>query len=371
MRGVTAPPHVVVIGTGLTALTLARTLLTSVSSISITLLDKANAPGGRLSSRQYDNGTVLEPGVRVFESPTLADGTEGAFGTEVERWRAAGWVREVPVTERAGEMGAGRWWEGVGGIKALVAGLVSEVTQLGGDRLRIQYGVQAANPTPTSLTPPINLTFLVPLPQPLPAFSLLVNTAPTPQILQLLPFHPLPTLTTYSKTIAFLLPTLKLPAAQPKYHRNPHAKITSISTGYDIDGNSLGIVFQATPDMLGVTFEKDVSDDAAVRAAFWAIIKEGSLIPAELIDESLTGRQAQVKRWKFAQIDAATDLPPVVRVEGHKEIIIMEGGRVIFAGDGTAGGQGGLEGSYRAGIAAAIEVQRWLSHEGQVASAVL
>ena len=184
----------------------------------------------------------------------------------------------------------------------------------------------------------------------------------------LLPTAP-PSTTTYIKTLTFLLPTLHLPGA-PIYHRHPHARITSIGTGYDKDGQEIGIVFQSTPEKLGVTYEKEVSDDEAVKAAFWSIITEASLIPAEIIEKGKAskGREAQIKRWKFAQIDLAAEHPPPARVQGEKEIIVLEGGNVILAGDGTSGGQGGVEGSFRAGIAAAGEVRRWLERETKSAA---
>lgn len=132
--------HLVVIGTGITALTLARNLLLSPLPLSITLLDKASAPGGRLSSRQYDSGTILEPGLRIFESPKI-EGSEGLFGKEVDRWAKEGWIREVDSRRRKGVMGDGRWWEGAQGIKYLVSGLMSELLKLGGERLQIHYNV--------------------------------------------------------------------------------------------------------------------------------------------------------------------------------------------------------------------------------------
>lgn len=131
------------IGTGLTALTIARQLLTSLPPLAVrlTLIDKAKQPGGRLSSRTYDSGVVLETGLRVFESPK-GNGKESAFEKEVERWNTAGYVKEVMEEKRAGPMGSGRWWEGADGITKLVEGLVNEVEAAAGGRLSIHYNVQ-------------------------------------------------------------------------------------------------------------------------------------------------------------------------------------------------------------------------------------
>lgn len=137
--------HLVVVGTGITALTLARNLLLSPLPLSITLLDKASSPGGRLSSRQYDSGTILEPGLRIFESPKHFDGTEGLFGKEVDRWAEKGWIREVGSERRKGAMGDGRWWEGAQGIKYLVGGLMAELLKLGGERLQVHYNVTVSS----------------------------------------------------------------------------------------------------------------------------------------------------------------------------------------------------------------------------------
>lgn len=129
-----------VLGTGLTALTLARSLLTITPALPIhlTLIDKAKNPGGRLTTRYYDSGVVLETGARVFETPK----GEADFAKEVESWESKGWVKEVEQARRKGAMGDGKWWEGVGGLtKGLVEGLLGEVKAAAAGRLSIHYEV--------------------------------------------------------------------------------------------------------------------------------------------------------------------------------------------------------------------------------------
>lgn len=373
-------------GTGITALTIASRLLSATPplAIQLTLIDKAAQPGGRLTSRTYDSGVVLETGARVFETPRGSEG-EGAFGKEVERWRNEGWVREVESSKRKGLMGEGRWWEGVGGItKGLVAGLLAEVKAAADGRLQLHYGievsslsqsrcpfahsfssVQATNPTPVALSSPLQLSLKTPLPN-LPPISLLVHTAPSPQVSVLLPtFHPSPT--PYIKTFALLLPTLSVPNL-PVYHRDPHPLLTSIATGLPSPSSSqtdsAGLVIQSTPEKLGLGYTKDEASDEVVRAAFFAILSEARLLPTEILERGakLAGRDSQVKRWKFAQVERAIDWPPAVRgVE--EEVVVMEGGRVILAGDGTAGGAGGIAGAWRAGVRASDVVRSWLEKE--------
>lgn len=139
-------PHVLIIGTGLTSLTLARALLTHTPALEIqlTLIDKARNPGGRLTSRKYDSGVILETGARVFETPlSQKEGGEGAFGREVEAWEQQGWVREVKREKLKGSsIGPGRWWEGTNGLtKGLVEGLLEEVKASSNGRLNIHYEV--------------------------------------------------------------------------------------------------------------------------------------------------------------------------------------------------------------------------------------
>jgi hypothetical protein len=125
---------ITIIGTGLTGLHLAHTLLnhTPPLPIHLTLRDKASKPGGRLTSRAYSNVT-LEPGARAFQSFSRD------FSRACEGWERKGWVQEVQkgreemrgVKWEEGE----RWWEaglalGLGGgggwSGSLIKGLVVE-----------------------------------------------------------------------------------------------------------------------------------------------------------------------------------------------------------------------------------------------------
>ena len=132
-----SPPHVVIVGTGLTALTLARTLLltTPPLALRLTLLDKAKAPGGRLTTRYYDSGVYLESGARVFETGGNRD-----FEKAVEGWEKRGWVGEVASERLKGVKG--RWWEGHRGwTKGLVDGLVEEIREVGKGRVEFDFDV--------------------------------------------------------------------------------------------------------------------------------------------------------------------------------------------------------------------------------------
>lgn len=103
-----------------------------------------------------------------------------------------------------------------------------------------------------------------------------------------------------------------------------------------------------------------MSDDEAVRSAFWKAIKASGLISEEIIKEgeSLVGRQSQVKRWKFAQTTDAVTWDAIPKQE--EEIQVLEGGKVILAGDGTGGEVGGIEGSWRSSQAAAKYILDWI-----------
>lgn len=93
-----------------------------------------------------------------------------------------------------------------------------------------------------------------------------------------------------------------------------------------------------------------------MRDAFWRVIRESGLIPEEMIvtGSGLKGRESQVKRWKFAQIVAAVAAPSdVSSLSSGREITVLEGGKVILAGDGEGGEVGGIEGAWRSAQAAA------------------
>lgn len=122
---------------------------------------------------------------------------------------------------------------------------------------------------------------------------------------------------------------------------------------------------QSTPEKLGLGYTKDESSDEVVREAFFRVLREGKFLPTEVLDEAakLTGRESQVKRWKFAQVEAATGEPGSTTY-AEDPVQVLEGGKVILAGDGTAGGAGGIVGAWRAGERAAEVVRQWLDREG-------
>lgn len=236
--------------------------------------------------------------------------------------------------------------------------------------------VQTANPTPINHLYPLQLTTLTPIS--LDPISLLVHTAPSPQVAVLLP-PTLPTAvaaTNYIKTFALLLPTLIVPKSYTTvYHRHPHALLTSISTGLSsplADGtrSPAGFVLQSTPEKLGLGYTKEEASDEIVRSRFFEVLKQSGLLPMELVEEAekLVGRESQVKRWKFAQVEKAGEIEVAEEAEQADEIVVMEGGRLLLAGDGTGGGVGGLYGAWRAGVRASEEIKSWLesrSKEGE------
>lgn len=167
--------------------------------------------------------------------------------------------------------------------------------------------------------------------------------------------------TPYLKTFALLLPTLSVPNL-PVYHRDPHPSLNSIATGLtsSTDSTPTGIVLQSTPEKLGLGYTKEEASDERVREAFFQVLKEAELLPLDVIEQAaaLTGRQSQVKRWKFAQVERAVENPPALADE--EPVKVLDGGRVILAGDGTTGGAGGVVGAWRAGEQAAELVRRWV-----------
>ncbi|KDE04938.1 hypothetical protein MVLG_04694 [Microbotryum lychnidis-dioicae p1A1 Lamole] len=265
----------------------------------------------------------------------------------------------------------GKWWEGVGGFsRGLIAGLVQEIKEASKGRVEFKYEVTAANPTPIDpTTNPLDLT-LDPSIE-LPPISYLVHTAPSPQSSVLLPSSSTARAspTTYLKTFVWLLPTIKLSPPSPIYHRNPHTSINSIATGLGskspsskTDDDAQGLVIQSTPEKLGLGCTKDETTDQEIRNRFFKILYDENVLPLEILSDikDRTGRESQIKRWKFAQVEGAVE----VRQGGYetegKRGVVLEGDRVILAGDGTVGGAGGVEGAYLAGVEAAQVLIRWV-----------
>lgn len=126
-------------------------------------------------------------------------------------------------------------------------------------------------------------------------------------------------------------------------------------------------MLQTTPDKLGLGYTKDEASDEVVRAAFFKVLRLTNLLPKELVDqaEGLKGRESQVKRWKFSQVEKAVGIQDVRLLNGEDEIIVLEGGRIVLAGDGTSGGAGGVFGAWRAGVRAAEEVKSWLESKAK------
>ncbi|SCV67688.1 BQ2448_5299 [Microbotryum intermedium] len=369
----------------MTSLTIARSLLlsTSISApFSLTLLDKAKNPGGRLTSRTYESGVVLETGARVFESsPTSAQTPGNAFAQEVEGWESKGYVKHVASkmlkgVEKSsqGRPGQnGKWWEGVGGFsKGLIAGLVQEIKEASKGRVEFKYEVTAANPTPVDpATNSLELT-LEPT-QDLSPISYLVHTAPSPQTSALLPSSASAKAspTTCLKTFVWLLPTIKLPHGSPIYHRDPHPSINSIATGLspshtssenDDGDDAQGLVIQSTPEKPGLGYTQDETTDQAIRDRLFQLLCSEQLLPLEILSDMKhkKGRESQIKRWKFAQVENAVEVRQGGYEKQGERCIVLPGGKVILAGDGTVGGAGGVEGAFLAGLEAAELLTKWL-----------
>lgn len=172
-----------------------------------------------------------------------------------------------------------------------------------------------------------------------------------------------PSTTQYLKTFALLLPTITVPDL-PVYWRDPHPSLNSIATGLapGSSGEAAGLVIQSTPEKLGLPYAKDEASDDKVREAFFRVLKESGTLDSSILAEAekKTGRESQVKRWKFAQVvDAVKDGPGASSDTEHEPIQVF-GERCILAGDGTAGGRGGLEGAWRAAMSAKSTILGWL-----------
>lgn len=344
--------HVLIVGTGLSAVTAARVLLQSSRIAKVTLVDKAGAPGGRLNSRTYDSGTRLETGTRVFTA------TQEPFQKEVARWQAQGWVRPVDASDLRGLDGGRPWFEGAHGVGALMKELVKEVEQ--DKRISIRYDAQCVHPSPRSPIIPLVMTYSTEGTS-VDAADFVIITAPLAQYLPLLP-NSLPTdpSPAYDRILTLLLPTVQS-THLPVYARKPLAKLTALSTGVSKEGKRVGLVLQSTPALLGVAYERETSADDVVRAAFFAVLRESLKDDSPILDQealeraaSLTGRESQVKRWKFAQVSNSVDGPSSAARAQESRIRAMAGERIILAGDGTGGG--GVEGAYLAGHEAAQHV---------------
>lgn len=274
-----------IVGTGITALTIASRLSFKYP---ITLFDKARAPGGRLTSRIID-GITLEPGARAFQSTTPE------FHQQCEIWQGQGWVREMSRDSLRG-VGDERWWEaGQGGWSgSLIKGLVGS----------------------------IEATWHFNTPYTTSDADIIVYTTPSPQTAALLGTAEIP----YRQTLALMYPHAK--TSFPAYWRDPPS-LSAISTG--LDGS--GLVLQASPQQLGVDYDRSISSDEAVVDAFKRVCK------VELEGEW------QLKRWKYAQVLN----PPGRRTKLD--------GRVLIAGDGESE-MGGVEGSWHSAQMAVEQILR-------------
>jgi predicted NAD/FAD-dependent oxidoreductase len=321
-----------IIGTGISGLALASKLQQGplAQSLRIAFIDKARAPGGRLTSRRIRTGDkpTLEPGARVFQSSSLD------FHQQCEEWEAKGLVKEIQGEKLKG-VGPERWWEaGRGGwSESLIHALVFAIKDAGGDRISWHFNtlIQPESEADITYDPPLDI----------PSPHIIVYTAPTPQAEVLLPQRDLSPVS-YRKTFALMYPDVS-PEDLPTYWRDPHPSLFAISTGVLDDGTPRGLVLQASPEQLGVDYDKMISDDETVKSAFHRVIQEAALEPQIKCEGSW-----QLKRWKFAQVAA----PPHRSVRTWKE----DERTVLHIGDGSSH-RGGVEGSWHSAQAAAQEVE--------------
>lgn len=213
---------------------------------------------------------------------------------------------------------------------------------------------------------------LDPSPPSLSPADILVITAPSPQTALLLPkSDSAPSTTQYLKTFTLLLPSIDVPSL-PVYWRDPHPALNSIATGLAPDStSSAGLVIQSTPEKLNLPYAKDESSDEQVKAAFLRVLRESEALSEDVIGQigAKKGRESQIKRWKFAQVEHVTDDSRGASADsGEKPYQILGGddSRVLIAGDGTAGGKGGVEGAWRAAMGAKERILEWLK-EGETA----
>jgi len=373
-----------IIGTGISALTLARTLLKGQlgKTLRISLIDKARAPGGRMTSRRVkragegrsgsDEGSVVvETGARVFQSTTPD------FRAQCEDWRAAGLISEVKLDrlrgvraveggEKAVSSADGNdetWWEaGKGGwTESLIPALTGQISDLAGDRLEWFYNT-AAKPVHSNSVP----TFEPPVDAGRP--DIVVYTAPTPQIVDLFPGRDVPKME-YRKTFALIYPDMRVSSHTPIYWRGPCSALSAISTGILDNGESRGVVVQAEPEKLGVEYDKAISGDEVVKAAFERVMREAKLDvdlgidldgkDGEKTDDTATAQSSesstqrwQLKRWKFAQVASPPRREPASWTTDDGQL-------VMCIGDGTSE-HGGVQGGWESALVAAKEIEQWV-----------
>ncbi|KAK4055946.1 hypothetical protein OIO90_002939 [Microbotryomycetes sp. JL221] len=379
--------HVCIIGTGISALSCAKTLLSngSATRLKLTLIDKAKQPGGRLTSRIYDKqfDTTLETGLRVFQLRKDHLQTE-RFKDQVQEWTKRGWIKKVDQNKLKGvgtQQQGLEWFEAVGGVtKGLINNLVDEIKDLTKDNVDWHFNTTVVQPSPNSTT---NLALsLDPQPsQPLEPIDIVIHTAPVPQTVALLPSSiSIDSVTNYAQTFVWLLPTIDTSLLRiPIYHRQPHAKLTSIATGTATSDDKIvkGLVLQATPQQLGLEYDREKTTDQDIKQSFLKVLKSNlntteqthQLFQENIIKEieNKKGRESQIKRWKFAQVEIALD-NTVGRddEERSRRIKVFANGRVIVAGDGTDTGLGGVQGAWLAGTEAAQHVLEWISNNSKL-----
>jgi predicted NAD/FAD-dependent oxidoreductase len=244
-----------------------------------------------------------------------------------------------------------RWWEaGKGGWSgSLIPGLVEEISATGEGRVSWHFNT-TVQPTQTPETDPAVDA---------PRADIIVYTAPSPQTSVLLPTIQATKPTDYLQSFALLCPTLKIPAGYPIYQRDPHPSISVISTGTRPNSTEAsGLIIQATPQQLSLTYDRETTKDQDIRKAFGILLAGTDLLPKEVLEgmDAVGEKDWQVKRWKFAQIAH----PPGERAEGEIRVIKSENRTTIIAGDGESE-RGGVEGAWYSGKAVANRISERLA----------
>ncbi|KAM0787352.1 hypothetical protein ACM66B_003439 [Microbotryomycetes sp. NB124-2] len=361
----------------MTSLTLARALIRYEPRLplKLTFIDKARNPGGRMTSRTYDqfDNVTLETGLRVFQA------SNAKFRDEVERWAKNEWVAQANYDQLKGVAGTKQgleWYQATGGVTNLINHLVDEIKQAGQDRVTFHFNTTVTKPSPTFNESGSLSLNLDPTIDSLELIDIVILTAPVPQVDAFLPSSneiKLDAVTEYAQTFVWLLPTIQLPSNSPIYHRNPSDNLTSIAQGVSKDGKTnTGLVLQATPQQLGLVYDKDKTTDDDIKRAFLKVIENDKDKLLSLSDELVReiegkrGRESQIKRWKFAQVRKAVEQArdgagPTGDDKGaESRVWSFKEGRVLVAGDGTDTGCGGVQGAWLAGTETARKVAQWI-----------
>lgn len=403
----------------------------------------------------------METGARVFRSISLE------FEKQLELWSTKGLVRRVQpdrikiISESSGKQSQTglrkeSWWEpgSLGFSNSLIAGLVNEINTASSNRVSWNFET-TVDPyeSSSSSSDSIGIKTTPPLPPSTPPIDILIHTAPTPQLPPLLPSSLsssesiVSSKQEYVKTFAWLLPSITLPGDEskfPTYWRTPCNGISMISTGLEVTnkneendaesllkgnldggGTEMGLVIQATPEQLGLSYDRQSTSDSEIKSAILRILERHSstsssspstskndsasapqsntslidqVLPRYIIDEirSKEGKESQIKRWKYAQLSEHINVDTNTQSSTHLPSDDSTGGTaprnfrvlndsastsqsenqtqsqtplIILAGDGqhdpSSPVGGGIEAAWLSGKDAGEWIVDWLNRKGK------